>query len=304
MVDTSKCFSLIRGRAMRVTRLDGCGAVVNGPDSVVVTDGFITVGLTAQTDEGTAISVTNAAGKVCISDEPCPLFTGYDVQVEFCGVNPDLVRLMTGMPMVQDSGTPSQGVGFRMNTGVDACDSGFALELWSNVPTAACEPGTGVSYGYFLVPFLKGGIIGDFTIQNDAINFTLTGAKSKDGSGWAKGPYNVVAGVGGVAAPLLTAIDDEDHLHMQLTTIAPPTELCGAQSLGVAATTATAPAGTTTGPATLTPTNGYTPANLAGANGPPITPTASPATAWTVGQYITFRDGSKGRWSGTAWVAG
>ena len=31
MVDTSKCFSLVRGRAMRVTRLDGCGAVVLGP---------------------------------------------------------------------------------------------------------------------------------------------------------------------------------------------------------------------------------------------------------------------------------
>ena len=101
MADNSKCFSLVRGRVMRVTRLDGCGAVVLGPDSQVVSDGFISVALTAQTDEGTAISVTNAAGKVCISDEPCPTFTGYDIAVEFCGVDPALIDIMTGQPIGQ-----------------------------------------------------------------------------------------------------------------------------------------------------------------------------------------------------------
>lgn len=32
--------------------------------------------------------------------------------------------------------------------------------------------------------------------------------------------------------------------------------------------------------------------------------TASPATNWTTGQYVTLGDTSKANWNGTAWVAG
>jgi len=59
----SRCFSPVRGRAMRVTRLDGCGRPVYGDGSVGVSDGFVSVAFTANTDEGEEINVTNAAGK-------------------------------------------------------------------------------------------------------------------------------------------------------------------------------------------------------------------------------------------------
>lgn len=292
------CFSLVRGRAMRVTRLDGCGGVVLGPDSAVVSEGFITISLTAQTDEGTTISVTNAAGNICILDEPCPKFTGYAVEVAFCGVNPDLVRLMTGQASVLDG--EDEPVGFRMNTAVDACDSGFALEMWSNVPAGACEPGAGTNYGYFLVPFLKGGVIGDFTLANDAVNFTLSGARSKDGNAWGVGPYDVDDDGAGGTGPLLLAMDPDDHLDMHLTTVPPPsTDDCGAIAVGVAATSAVA--GT---PATLVPANSYAPLNLAAAIAAGAAFVASPLTAWTTGQRVVFRDGSLGHWNATAWVAG
>lgn len=294
MPDTSKCFSLVRGRAMRVTRLDGCGARVLGPDSQVTSDGFISIALTANTDEGETISITNAAGKVCILDEPCPTFTGYGVEVEFCGVDPALIDLLTGQPIVLDA-AGELGVGFRMNTAIDACDSGFALEVWSNVPAAACDPGSGTAYGYFLIPFLKAGIIGDFTIANDAVNFTMTGSNSKDGSGWGVGPYDVTRDESNLPGPLNLAIDANDHLHVELVTVAPPEPSCGAVALGVPATGATA--GT---PGTYTPTNSYGPASLATIGAL----TASPSSAWTAGQHIVLRDGSLAHWSGTAWVAG
>jgi hypothetical protein len=293
MAGSNTCFSLVRGRAMRVTRLDGCGAVDLGPDSAVVSDGFITVQLTAQTDEGETISITNAAGKVCILDEPCPTFTGYEVQVEFCGVNPLLLELMTGQPSVTDA--EGNRVGFRMNTGIDACASGFALEVWSQVPSAVCDPNAGVSYGYFLVPFLKGGVVGDFTIGNDAVNFTLSGAKSKDGNNWQEGPYDIVKDDTGAAGPLLEPVDSRDHLWMQLTTVAPPEPSCDAVAVGQAATGADA--GT---PGSYTPANSYGPEDLASAT----SVTASPTTAWTTGQYIVLEDGTFAHWDGTAWVAG
>src|SRR5690348_1604252 len=108
-----QCFSLVRGRAIRVTKLDGCGRVTPGPNSVIASEGFISVGLTANTEAGTAISVTNAAGNVCILDEPQPKFTGYTVEVAFCGVDPELVSMMTGNPTVLDA-NGDLAVGFRV----------------------------------------------------------------------------------------------------------------------------------------------------------------------------------------------
>lgn len=289
----TKCFSLVRGRVMRISRLDGCGQIVLGPKSQVVSDGFITVALTANTDAGTAISVTNAAGNICILDEPCPQFTGYTVEISFCGVDPDLFAMLTGQPVVLDGAGDT--VGFRMNSGIDACNSGFALELWSNVPVAACTPGSSATYGYVLVPFLRGGVIGDFTVGNDAVNFTLSGAASRNGSGWGVGPYNVVRNVSNIPSPLLVPVDVKDHLIVQLATVAPPAAVCGAAAVGIPATS-----GVAGSPGTYLPTNSYGPASFATIGAL----TASPTTAWTTGQYITLRDGTLAHWSSSAWVAG
>lgn len=299
MVDSSKCFSLIRGRMMRVTRLDACGNRVLGPTSVVTSKGFITVGLSPQTEDGTTISVVNAAGDVCIQDDPPPKFTGYDIEVAFCGVNPDLVNIMTNNPIVTDSQTTPQGVGFRVNSGTSLVATGFALEVWSAVPAGACDSSGLPSYGYFLVPFAQGGIIGDISIGNDAVNFTLTGASSKDGSNWGVGFNNVRLNNTGAPTTLKTAIDPKDHLHLELVQVPPPTDNCGATALGVIATGITMVAGAN---ATTTPTNSYAPATLAALIS--ASPTKTPTTAWTTGSYVLLGDGSKAYWNATTWVAG
>lgn len=292
---SSQCFSLVRGRAMRVTKLDGCGRTSYGSTSQVATDGFISVGLTANTEEGETISVTNAAGKVCILDQPSPVFTNYTIEVQFCGVDPELFSLMTGQPVVMDA-DGVDAIGIRVNSGITLDDSGFALELWSSVPVAACDASGGASYGYFLIPFVQGGTLGDVTIENGAINFTLSGASSKDGSEWGVGPYDVVMDASDQPGPLIEPIDDKDHLHLQLTTVAPPTPSCGAIAVGTEATGATAGI-----PATLTPANSYPPFDLADAA---TGFTATPATAWTTGQYVELEDGTNAHWDGDSWAAG
>jgi hypothetical protein len=291
----TKNFTLVRGRALRVTRLDGCGRTVLGPDSVVVSDGFISVGLTANQEEGEAISQTNANGDICILDEPSPKFLNYGVEVAFCGVSPDLIRLMTGQEMVMSAGVTPEGVGFRVNSKVDLSVSGFALEMWSKVPVGACDESGEQGYGYFLLPFVKGGVLGDFTIENAAVNFTLTGAATKDGNEWGVGPYMVTRDASGAPNELNEAMDPYDHLHMELVTVAPPSPEEDAIALGVPATGATAGI-----PGTFTPANSYGPLNLAGMTGV----TASPATDWTVGQHVVTRSGDLVNWNGTAWAAG
>lgn len=292
-----KQFSLIRGRALRVTRLDGCGNPQPGPDSVVSSKGFISVGLTANTEEGEAISVTNANGDICISDTPAPKFTGYGVEINLCGVDPNLVNLLTNQPLVYDGSLDPIAIGFRVNSKVNLDESGFALELWSGVPAAACEPGQSQAFGYMLLPFIKGGVLGDLTVENGPVNFTVTGAQSKDGSSWGVGPYLVTLDGDGDASPLLEPIDANDHLHVQVTSVPPPIAEGGGTPLGVAATGATAGI-----PGTSTPANSYLPANFAELDDSAIT--ASPTTAWTNNQYISLRDGTSAHWSGTDWEVG
>jgi len=53
-------------------------------------------------------------------------------------------------------------------------------------------------------------------------------------------------------------------------------------------------------PGGFTPAGAMAPANLAAMSAV----TASPATAWTTGQYVKLGNGSSAYWNGTAWTAG
>ena len=289
--------SLLRGYTLRATKLDGCGNPALGARSTVTTEGFVSVGVTANTDEGEPIQVPNARGKLCINDVPTPKFLNYGLEIVFCDVDPVLFTLLTGQPLVLDAqGNPT---GFRINSKVDLDKSGFALELWTGVAGLACEPGQASLTGYMLFPFVKGGVLGDFSVENAAINFTITGAVTKDGSNWGVGPYDVQLDEDGVAGPLLEAADTADHFIHFPTSVEPPVAVQGGQALGVPATGAAQ--GT---PATLSPTNSYAPENLAALiAGEPNAVVASPTTAWEAGRYILLADGSRARWTGTAWAA-
>ena len=299
-----KSFPLVRGRMMRVTAVDGCCAPDFGADNQVVTEGFVSVALTANINEPEEIVVTNANGKTCVRDTGCPEFQGYGVEITFCEVSPCLFAIVTGQPVVLDAA--GEVVGFRMNSKVSVCDRGFALEVWRGVPGVACT-GEGGAFGYLLLPCLQGGVIGDFTIENAAVTFTVSGASTKDGNGWGVGPYDVVPGADGVTpSPLPDPLDSDDHLYAIFTTIEPPAVTDGCVALTPPANAATgATAGT---PGTWTPGGSTPPANVANLiAGSPVTVVASPATDWTTGQYVqtgTAGAGGEAHWNGTGWQAG
>lgn len=299
----AKCFSLVRGRAMRATRLDGCGRVAKGACSAITSEGFVSVAFTANIDEGEAITVTNASGKTCVNDAPAPTLTGYTLVITFCEVDPELYAMLTGQSPVYDSA--GDAVGFRVSGDADSSQSGFALELWSTVPGgSACDAanaGAQGSYGYLLVPFVQGGVLGDFTLENGAVTFTVQGASTKDGSGWGVGPYNVVPSENGEGGPLLEPIGPKDYLHIQLTTVAPPEAGCTCQENGDPATGLTAPA-VGNSAWTWSPVDTYPPASKQVLTDSDIKPT--PVTAWKKGEYAVLGDARKVYWNGTAWMDG
>lgn len=287
-------FSLVRGRVLRLTKTDGCGQPLLGPRSTLVTDGFISVGMTPTNVEGEAISVTNANGENCVLDTPSPRFQNFAVTVNLCGVDPEALSMLTGQP-VRFNAAGTEVVGFTVNSRVDLGALGFALELWSKVPVAACDASGLTEHGYFGLPFLQGGTLGDVTVENAAVNFSVTGAVTKDGNGWGAGPYDVVRDEVGLPGPLNDPLDPYDHFILERTTVPPPSPTTGAIALGTAATGATAGS-----PGAATPANSYFPETLASMS----TVTATPSTAWTSGQYVSLADGSTAHWNGTAWVAG
>ena len=208
----SKNTSYLRGRRMRATVLDTAGAPVYGEDAVVTTKGFITVAYTTVTEEGEAITVTNAAGEACVAEAATPTMNGFTVEATFCEVDYRLFEILTGQRVLLDD--DDVAIGIAESTDVDLSTVNFALELW----LGSKNPG---EYGYVLTPFLRGGIIGDVTIENAAITFTVTGLVTRGGSGWGKGPY-LVQTVGGVDSVLKDAVTAAEHRRWLSVTVAPP----------------------------------------------------------------------------------
>jgi hypothetical protein len=227
-----KCISLVKGRRIRLTRVNDCGIPVYGEGNQVTSKGFISVAFTANSTDSDEISVQNAAGEVCVFEPSETSFTGYGVEATFCEVDVELFALATGQEVYLDAA--GNAIGFTINTKIER-EGGFALELWAGSPNAdVCDdPNAQGSYGYLLFPFVKGGIVGDFTIENGAATFTISGSTTRDGNGWGVGPYPVLLNnaTPSVAAPLPSALDSADHMLMVVTTVAPPEAACGTRPL-------------------------------------------------------------------------
>jgi hypothetical protein len=298
---SSKCFPLVGGSVMRATNLDNCGRPEYGECAQVVSEGFVSIATTANIDDGEEISVTNANGKKCVKQPAKPSLTNYTHVITFCDVEPDLYALITGNEVVYDGA--GVAVGFRVDTDVNPADHPFALEVWSNVPGVQCSEEASGAYGYILHPFLQGGILGDYTIENAAVSFQIVNIQTLEGAGWGFGPYNVVLDDSDAESPLLTPIKPTQPLHVQLTEVPPPEPGvdCGCLPLD-------APGGSlSTGADAGTP-GSWTPA---GSDRPDTmeeleagTFLASPATVWSTGQFVTLGDGTHIYWDGTDWVEG
>lgn len=214
----TRTFNPIYGKRLRVLEIDDCGNYTAGTSRYVTTDGFITLNLSTEVEDGTEIVTRKADGSFCVNEMGNPSFKRFTVEIEFCGVHPSMLAITTNAVEYEDYA--GDVAGFTVAEGEIA--SRFALELWTGLAGAACEPGVSFRGGYMLLPYLQSGTISDVTVDGEnAVNFTLTGAFTKGGNGWGVGPFDVVADEG-VAAPLPTALDPYDHFLMIETTVAPP----------------------------------------------------------------------------------
>jgi hypothetical protein len=228
----TKCYAQVRGRVIRVTRLDACGNPDPGASAVVVSKRISTVAIDEVTDDGTNIRERNFGDELCIVDDAFTTIIGYTADITLCGVDPDLVSLLTGQPTVTNAA--GDIVGFDATTSIDLDSFGFALEVWSRIAGAACDPSGFRPWGYTVLPFLKGGRIGGFSFENGAVQFTISGAQTRDGNGWGVGPYDVDRDESDAPSPLNTPLGVNTHYRNILVNLDPPEASCGAFALASA----------------------------------------------------------------------
>lgn len=223
----SICYPVLRVPAVRLTKLDACGEVVDSTCSMATSNGIITIEQTAELEDRQDYFTLNADAQPCITDTSPPILKWINVTITFCQVDPELYNIATAEPLVLNDATPTPvAVGFRTRQG-SVNNSNFAFEAWTRIGGSNnCSDGE-VQYGYFLLPWLVEGMVGDLTLENGAANFVIT-ARTQPNSLWGVGPYNVVrSAVTGVPGPLLVPIASGDHRHMQVTTEPPPAVTCG-----------------------------------------------------------------------------
>jgi hypothetical protein len=77
---------------------------------------------------------------------------------------------------------------------------------------------------------VEGALNDDIVITNNLITMKIVG-RTRKGTPWGVGPYDVVVDQAGDPSPLFTAIADDTH-HLPIwTQLAPPEAECGCQSL-------------------------------------------------------------------------
>lgn len=218
----AKCFQSIQGLCIRVTRLDSCcnPPSAGTPDSLVVSDSFISLSLTAELEEPDEFTLKLANGKLCINEIGCATLKRYTVEVSLCNADPDLFEIIGGVTKVLDF--DGETVGYEIDQDLGQCGK-FSLEFWTRVPVDQCLPGEVQKYVYWLLPCLQNGRVGDVTIENGPLEFSWS-ADAIPSSAWAQGPYNVVPLSAGdtVGGSLLAPIGCQTALHVQLTSVPPP----------------------------------------------------------------------------------
>jgi hypothetical protein len=222
----TKCFKPIFGKRIRVSKMDAsCHAVTGGSCAEINTDGFISLSLSSETEDGPEIITRKASGALCINHKSPDAFKRFTLEMEFCGVDPDLLSFMTNMTAYPDWAGNVTGVTAYEGT----VDQKFGLEVWTGLAGGDGPTGAGVveASGYVVLACVNAGVLGDITIDGEnEVSFTMQGAYTVSGNAWGVGLHNVTLH-NGVPALLPEALLPTEPLLITQTGVAPPPIGCG-----------------------------------------------------------------------------
>jgi hypothetical protein len=118
------CAKPLQGETIRVTRLDECGNPEYGECAYAVSDGYVSITLTPNAEEGERFLQRNARGRAIVNQRSAPSLNWYDVEIVFQEVDPELFTIVTGLsPYEDDEGNV---IGFAV-TESEFATANFAL---------------------------------------------------------------------------------------------------------------------------------------------------------------------------------
>jgi len=230
----SRCYKPLQGATFRVTRVDDCGFPMYEECAFAVSDGQTQIEITPNEEDGDRFLQKNAAGRALVNQESIPLLNWFDFTITMAEVDPELFYLMTGSRLIDDYTTPTPfHIGNAYGTNNWAAGN-FGLEVWTGTSEEACPTPPAIVapwYGYLLLPWAINGRITDaITVGNDLITFTITG-RTRSGTPWGTGPFDVMLDAAGLPAPLVDPVEDDEHFLDIWTQLPPPLPECGCQTL-------------------------------------------------------------------------
>ena len=124
----------VQGVAIRVTRLDENGNLLNGPSDSYTTSAFIRTSFTPEYEEGDEITEKAADGTVCVSYKAPDTLKRVNLEIAICDPDPELSALMSGGLMLSGAAQAGkeQVMGWASaQVGEDPSGNGVAVEVWS-----------------------------------------------------------------------------------------------------------------------------------------------------------------------------
>ncbi|MFE6405116.1 PKD domain-containing protein [Streptomyces alboflavus] len=223
------CGSFYGAGPVRLTPVDSCGAPIYGACSAI-TESYTALSWEPEIDDEEPDPVRTASGKVCARPKQrCAEISYYTVNLTLCVKDPLIVNLLLPKwrPVKDGEG---KLIGNFMSSEL-GCDTGYALETWTPASTedVACRRGAGDAVAcnneYTLFPLVFASGHGEVTREGEGVTIQYTG-RARLGSGWGRGPYNVLLGPDGLPAPLPEKIGPKDFGVSFTTTVCPPEPAC------------------------------------------------------------------------------
>lgn len=170
----------IQGVAIRVTRLDASGNLLNNDGDSYTTSAFMRMSFTPEYEEGDEITEKSADGTICVSYKAPNTFKRITMELAICEPDPELTQLISGGLLLRKNlGTFSspdrQSIGWSSPAvGDDPSGFGVAIECWSFAVSdgrrAATRP-----YFHWVFPYAKLRQSGDRVIENGMLATTFEG---------------------------------------------------------------------------------------------------------------------------------
>ena len=233
-------FPIFKGLAMRLTRIDACGKPIEGDGNRLATKGFVSVQLTPVMRDRQEAEPINAEGRVCFSGTTPATRKWHTAEIAFCGVDPELVSMLTGYEKVL--GYDDAVIGMGDLPDIDD-EFGVAVEVWTggDADDDCPEPiddsvldisDSGKTGGYLLFGAREWSPMGNITISEGVADFGLSGITYRIPQ-WGRGPYNVLQDDKGVPSRLKVGPGNKRHYTLLRTKVAPPAPTDGAVKLSV-----------------------------------------------------------------------